>query len=680
MLDSCSSVAVLDFNDLDRFPLSREARAEVLLLEEIMVRIASKERGERSRVIQQINCEMGHLRGFDTKSLYRKFKAWNESGRSRAALVNRAMQKRLVSRSGVYHCYKTYCEKNQRGSRAAWREMMADLAAGKILPHGVGSWHAVFRAEYGESAELPARCPYDESHPPEGWTYGRLQQACGLSPYEKTSARVGTSAARDFILPVHTTRVGLHAGQYYQFDDKWHDVEVNFEGQPRGIRPLEFACYDVFSARKVAYGLRPRLLNEETGKHENLNEREMRFLVAHLLTEVGFHKDGCTLMTEHGTAAVRKNMQERLARLTQGLVRVERSGIMGDQVHAGMWPGKGGGNYKFKALTESLHGLDHNALAALPAQTGKDRNNRPEQFHGLSVYNADLIKAMAQLPEERRSLLLSPLLNFTQYANLVGEIYERLEDRKWHTLEGWEQLEFIVPYFCLGDRSNWFPMSSLDSMPKDQQAAIRAFLSCNPSFMETRRLSPRQVWAAGTKDLIRVPSHMLPDILEWDDGFTVRTELNGTMQFEDRYLGPGVHIFHATVISPAGYQQALAPGREYQVHITPYATDKLFVSDVESRTILGVAPRYDRAPRYDADAVHRLQGAQAHHRATLSADIKGRHQSEAESRAALIAHNAAVISGSPVTGNERAAAKSADQIDIAEELRMERELLEKQGE
>lgn len=674
MSTDCTAVQVLDFQDLDKLPLSRDARAELLRLEELMWRIAKEARGARRAVIQRIQMEMGHARGYDEASIYRKFKNWMAAGQTRAALVNRNMQRRLVSRCAVYHCYKTYCERNQRGSRAAWRAMINDLMQGAILPHGVGSWHSVFRAEFGDNAEMPASCPYSELHPPEGWTYGRLQEACGLTPFEKSSSRTGSSAARDYILPVLTTRVGLHPGQYYQFDDKWHDIEVNFEGQPRGIRPLEFACYDVFSARKVAYGLRPRVLNAETGKHENLNEREMRFLVAHLVTDVGFYKDGCTLLTEHGTAAIRKAMQERLTRLTKGIVRVESSGILGEQVHAGLWPGKGGGNYRLKAMMESRHGLDHNELASLPAQTGKDRDSRPEQMYGLSAYNADLIKAMGQLPEERRSLLWSPLLNFTQYANIVGEIYERLDDRKWHTLEGWEQLEFIVPYFCLGDRSNWFPMSSLDAMPAEQRAAIRAFLSCNPACVETRRLSPRQVWSAGTKDLVRLPGHFLPDILEWEDGFTTRTELNGTIQFSDRYLGPGIHIFHAAVITPAGYQQALAPGREYQVHITPYATDKLYVSDIESRTILGVAPRYDRAPRFDMDAVHRLQGAQNHHRAELAADIKGRHQDSAETRAALVAHNAAIMADEAVP-----VAKAGRKIDLNEELRLERELHEKQG-
>lgn len=659
--------------------LPRAARDDVFRMEALMARIDRAPRGERRKVILQIEADLGFKRGFDEKSLYRKYQRWVAAGRTRAGLINRAALRRLECRSAIYHCFKHYCENNQRGSRAAWRTLIEDLCAGKSLPHGVGDWRAVYRVEHGPDAELPAQCPYSLERPPEGWTYGRLMQVAGLSMFEKTAARIGMNAAREYILPVLTTRVGLHLGEYLQFDDKWWDVECNVVGQGRSVRPLEFVCRDVLSAATWARGIRPRVFNESTGKRENLKEREMRFMVAYILTEVGVYKGGAKFVLEHGTAALSDEDIARVNRLHPGLITPVRSGIISDQVHAGMWAGSEGGNYRIKALLESLHGLDHSALAMLPGQVGRNRESCPEQFKHLSAYNVELIKAAAQLSEERRRMLLWPILPFSQLVQIANELYERLEDRKWHSLEGWEECGFVIAEYRLGDGSNWFPVSTLDQMSLDQRRAIEAYLDANPTCKRVRRLSPREVRARLRHELITLPLYCIPDLLRHEDGFETRVEHNGTIQFEDQYLGPQIHVFHATVVTPAGFHQALVPGLRYWVHITPYQPNHLFVSDAESGAILGVAPRYDRAPRYDIEAIHRLQGLQAHHRSELSAPIKGRHQQEAEQRAALLANNAAVIAGEPVTDEEKARARGIRDVDIDAELRLERARIEREA-
>ena len=43
------------------------------------------------------------------------------------------------------------------------------------------------------------------------------------------------------------------------------------------------------------------LEHEASGAMEQLKERDMRFLFAHVLCNVGYYKEGCTLMVEHGT-------------------------------------------------------------------------------------------------------------------------------------------------------------------------------------------------------------------------------------------------------------------------------------------------------------------------------------------------------------------------------------------
>jgi len=259
----------------------------------------------------------------------------------------------------------------------------------------------------------------------------------------------------------------------------------------------------------------------------------------------------------------------------------------------------------------------------------------------------------------------------------VMELFDRIEDRKWHEMEGWEECNFMQAEYRLGEQSNWFPISSLDAMEPIDRAAIEAFLRTRGECKRVRRLSPREVRAKLSHELVTIPMHQIPDILRHDDGFETRVEHDGTIQFEDKYLGPGTHIFHGTAVTPIGVHQALTPGRKYWVHITPYQPDRLFISEADSGVIIGLAPRYDRAPRYDVEAINRLQGAQAHHRAQLAAPVKARHQHEAEQRAALVAHNAAVIAGAPINEGQRAAARAAGKVDLNEELLLEQQLLAK---
>jgi hypothetical protein len=631
--------------------LGSQVRHDLTTTLEILRRIDAS--GNKRQATLEEERRMGGKYGYDYKSLTRKYYAWLHSGRNKFVLINKSKLKRRTEVDPISHVYKTYAENNQRGSREAWRQMILDLCAGKDMP-GIGTWVMVWAKE-NPHKPIPAKCPYSINNPPAGMTYGNLQNKYKLSKFEKTATRIGLAAARQYILPVLTTRAGLQCGQYYQFDDMWWDVDVNFEGQSKGLRPLEFCAYDVYSGSKIAWGIRPRLLNDATGKHDQLKDKEMRFLAAHILCDVGYHRDGCTWIVEHGTAAVKASMEERIKRFAGNIIQFQRSAILDEQVHAGMWPGKKMGNFRIKALTETMMALHHTIAAALPGQVGKDRDHYPERMRGLSAYNESLIKALERLQPERARLLVSPLLHFDVLVSIASELYERMDWRTWHALEGWEKEGLVVSEFRLGDDSNWFPMDNLQEMQQDQRTAITAFLKSKPEYMRTRKLAPREVWNRGKSELTRLSKFLIPEILGPDDGASLRVQDNGTIVFEDRYLGPGKHIYYATVTTPDGFLQTLCKGREYLAHVTPYHAEEMFISDKESGALIGIAPRYDRAVRYDLDALHTLMGKQAHDQKLLSEPIRERHQAEVDSRAALIAHNTAVLSGKPVTVAERAA-------------------------
>jgi hypothetical protein len=110
--------------------------------------------------------------------------------------------------------------------------------------------------------------------------------------------------------------------------------------------------------------------------------------------------------------------------------------------------------------------------------------------------------------------------------------------------------------------------------------------------------------------------------------------------------------------------QQLCRQREYLFHVTPYHAEDLYVSDKESGAMIGIAPRYDVAPRFDQHAIAVLQGKQAHDLKLLSDPIKERHEDEANAREAMIRWNAEVIKGTPLTDTERK--EAMDQTELSE--------------
>ena len=90
-------------------------------------------------------------------------------------------------------------------------------------------------------------------------------------------------------------------------------------------------------------------------------------------------------------------MRKAIATLTRDAVRFETSGILGEQVHGGLWPGRGQGVPGIKAHLESSFNLVHNVAGAMPAQTGSNsRETKPEQLAGIEKYHQDLLKASAR--------------------------------------------------------------------------------------------------------------------------------------------------------------------------------------------------------------------------------------------------------------------------------------------
>ncbi len=574
--------------------------------------------------------------GCSVPSLTRKFYAWKKSGHDWRALLNHSKVKNADEKlPAVFLQYwKGLCEQNQRACKPAFRELCRQWMAGMELP-GLG----VRRA--------------DQHDLPRGLSYANLMRHAPTK-FELSARRQGRSAAAAFRPLVLSTRAGLQCGQFYMFDDLWHDHKVNFLGVNKAaMRPLELCALDVFSACKVTWGMVPMLLNDDDGARETIRSRHMRFLLADILGRIGYRGDGTTLMVEKGTATISEDMAKLLADATDGAVKVDRNGIEGAAAFAGVYDGRGKGNSRFKAALESHHNLVHNEFALLAGQMGRNRDECPEELAGRDAHNSALIKACAALPPDRAALLRLPFIPYEQFLEIAAFVYARINERTDHKLEGWEEAHLTVNEFRLLADSPWSPMARLLELPAHERAAVDVVLS-QPGYVRCRRKSPAEVWQGGRQGLCKLRPQFLLALLGEELGVERRVQDDHLIDFQDRTLGPGIFRYVAEVHTPDGRTELLKPGETYLTHVNPFNPTAMVVSRLTTQgaQLLGVARRWETVRKDDTEALHRQMGAAAHIEKELLKPVAIRGAELTRQRIADAKHNALVLAGAPITQQE----------------------------
>lgn len=607
-----------------------------------------------------------------------------ECGRKgRGEMIAKAAERMGVSEKTARRKYDLYRAMNWRGlvdwRKAGSTETRLPVETVRWLKGLCENFGGNFRRAYDAAmchwrtgAPVPG---YAESPPasvygwPAGWSYDNLQRLAGLQYVEKRLARVGRAAAKNAMPLVITTRVGLHCGQIYMFDDVWHDIQTHMIGINRDpIRPLELCCLDLFSASKVAYGLKPRIRDEATGKRVNLRESDMRFILAYVMTQLGYWHEGCQLAGEHGTAAISEQIEKDLYDHSKGKITVVRSGIEDRPAILGAWRGNQHGNFRLKAALESSHNLPHNYARYLQGQTGSNsRTDSPEELSGRTAEFNSLVKAIdaaiVNQPADRIAWLLenirAPFIPFYVYTRMVEMLYRIIDHRTDHDLEGWEDAGLQKGQYRLSNEDvRWIDDSTLQAVEPERLAAIKAIVDSNPGFHKWRKMSPAEVW--NQRSLRRMGEHMIPIICGRDLAVERKVTKRGTFEIEDREVSPSTMVFIARAMNPFGHTVLLEDQETYNTFINPFDSNKLFVCDARMRYV-GVCTRQVAVSRADTHAMVRAMGEAAHNEAVRLAEYRLRHDDQAEEAEALRAQNAVAIrkitSGAPVTAEERAQAE-----------------------
>ena len=609
---------------------SLTARVDAADWKSYMLQIASAPANCRVRVMQQLAAS--GVAPFGT--IRRKFYAYNggtrQKGCGEVALVDRRRVRQMTAANPWLECYMTYVENDRNTAIGGYRQMMSDFRRGRPMVGTVGTWREVWMRERpGEP--VPAECPMDWT--PHGATYANLQAVAKANPnyrFNIASNRRGRKAAAAYLLPVLTTRVGLPVLAKVEYDDVWHNTDIMLGAKV--CQPLEFAGYDVASGFKCSSILKPRFERAD-GKRDNLKEQQFRFLFA----------------LEQYLNVYQVERQIRAIPGMGELIKISRSGILSEQVHAGLFIGNGGGNFKMKALCEGAHNILHNRAAGLIGSRGRDAEHLHESQAALVKYEERLMAAAARLPEEFALKLESGLLTFDEYHAAFRQIEDALMRDPEHKLEGWDGK--VVQEWRLASTSNdWRPRSELVAMAKedpDGARALAAWVGRNPALRRVRPMSRWEAYRAGVEggEIVKVDDWWLPHFMDIEkDAIEVRVRDNGLIGFRNELLyGRDEMLYRAAVKNRAGWQQAMSPGAKALALYNPMMPEKIWLVDGGDGHTLGTCALYNRAPAYDRHAIEVKMGEQAHDLASKVLPIRGRHQSEAEERAARMANNLRVI-------------------------------------
>lgn len=533
----------------------------------------------------------------------------------------------IKRRTAFIQFMKELVEKNGRSCRAAVQDLYTLWRAGHDIPG------------YPEFNGHP---PAGPAGIPEGWTYATLAKFFPSKPV-RTLARIGRAAFQADTTSLWTTRAGLHCGEVYQFDDVLHDNLV-YRGK-QAIRLMELGCIDVASSKRVLWGTCPQVKGPD-GKM-GLKERYMQWLVIGVLTEVGFYEGGVSLIVEHGTAAIREPFEKALHDLSKGKIKVERSGIQDKPALLGYWAGAGGGNPRMKALLESLHNYYHNRLGLLPAQTGGNaRLNKPEEQTAILKYCAHLAKEFDNVSpavvDELLGKLAIPILTDVQFVQFLFKLYQVIDGRHEHSLEGWEKNGWIKTRWRLSGDDGWHDEEDLAGLDEDRMKHWQAMVRKDPSLCRPMRLSPNEVWMR-RDGMKKLPQHAIPIMLGPQGGREV-TVRDGRIEYHDLEIDPDGLRFSGLAEDAWAHQVLLKEREKYLAYLNPFRPDKLLICDAGGRFI-GAALRIERAPRIDHAAVMKAVGQDAGRQTAMMKDYRDRHEGDAVAHQAMLADNELVLQG-----------------------------------
>ena len=658
--------------------LSDDERFSALDLAEKM-RGAFTSANPRAYLMEVATANSHRGRGWSFKRLEAHYYALRRGANPGEVLVNKSKERGNKSdflTPAVLEHWRTLCDRHFRSHKSAYLELIADYRIGKKI--GDVDWRTVWgRHDELSMDPIPTACPRDMPLPC-GWSYHNFMRHKPRK-VEELGAHIGRMAAHALARPVRTTRDGMEPGQQYTFDDLEHDNEVIFPGERKAVRALELACLDWASAYKVAKGTKPATLDALGKRRQKIKERDMRFLVAHVLINIGFHREGVLLLVENGTAAICEEMELALQAKEwcrpdgTPLIRVSRSGVDRETAHPGQWGTKAKGNFRHKSALESWNNLSHNRLDDLPGQTGSNsRLNAPEEQTALQATCHKLLLAGMALTPDLAKRIRMPVLDWDLFNDILDERYAQIHATHDHQLEGWEH--HMERQWRVSLTDHWHSEASWNHLTDEQQARL-APLIAQEGMVRVAKKSRWQVWQAGLANLIRLPDYAVTLICGRDLAEPRPCPAMAEVTFVDQEISATPMRYRLqSCVNKDGVAITLAEGHMYLWMINPFDPRAVFVME-ENGTYVGRCDRVDVPCRTDTEAVGREIGLARKDFAEALAPLARRGMRMAQQQLKLLQHNTQVLrEGAPVAPALPEATTKAPELTAEEEAEIEEAL------
>jgi hypothetical protein len=513
--------------------------------------------------------------------------------------------------------------------------------------------------------------PAGPSGNPAGWsvdTFRRLRP----DSYALAVTRQGGKRAASFLPSILKTRVGSRFGAVVFFDDQDYDLKIAPRGMgQRALRPQGFNCLDYLSGAFLNHAIRLRWWDQAEDQYRTLTQQDFTWFVISFLQKHGYRTDstGTTLVFEHGTATGYNNkalataggfssFDDALAAVSYGCIRVDRSGLFNQPAFAGMlFRPQSSGNPNFKAPLESLFNLVRNRMAALPGATGRNRDLKPAEQYGQDQYTGQMLKLWDRLDERHREWIRFPVLTAEQFGEIAARVYDAINARTDHALEGWEQCGFVATQmrFTPDERSPWLSQSEVADLPESSRIALLSNME-NRGHVRTARLSPAEVARACAGELTRLPDHAIPLLIpsQWARPVTVKQDR--TISIKDQMLGPEAFQYIARIEDADG-ARVLKPGVKLLAFLNPFAPARLVVCR-EDGAFVGTLQQMTRCGFTDADGILGQLKARAEMKADLDTGIRPHLAGLIEERAEMKRINERLAKGLPVLPDDVAEARS----------------------
>jgi hypothetical protein len=455
-----------------------------------------------------------------------------------------------------------------------------------------------------EKAPQPDRANGDKF--PRGWSLRSFQNILSeMTDYDKAFSKEGPLAAMEHLAPVLTTRAGLRPGEIYMVDDNWHNVTVRY-GNRAGLRPLGLNTLDLHSGCDVSAMFKLRDPSAEKGER-GLNQKDMVWHCVHNMTYLGFLPDAPTYkVTEAGTASAPKVFQDALSRAVSnaGGELIWHVGEVSKALVKGL-PGLRKGNPKFKAARESLFNLMQNRTALLPGQLGLDYKSTPEQMTALVRQEQKTLNMLSDhLTMEEIAWLNRPTLSIEQFVPLMMKIYQEVNDRKEHNLEGWHECGYVIEEYFHPNHNEWIPALEFDALPQLEQQGIFQLVAHEPAkYSRSRKLSPLEVWNAGKRHLKTISPHVWHQIVpvEFAEKRTLPKSTGTRFTLTNRKEFITGLTFETFYTDYEGKRHNLPAGKDVFIYLNPQNVSEALFTLAENNEPLGIVRTLDIGTRLETD-------------------------------------------------------------------------------